>query len=89
VDIYGELGLGGFKFGATVGAGWGQAHAITVGEEAIFAGFVPPIFDDPGTPEDEYLEYAFAFSPYVYREHYTDGEGNDAAYYVLSFAVAR
>jgi hypothetical protein len=89
VDIYGELGLGGFKFGATAGIGWGHSHAVTVGEEAIFAGFVPPIFNNPMTPEDEYLEYAFAFSPYVYREHYETADGEDAAYYVLSFAVAR
>jgi hypothetical protein len=89
IDVYGELGLGGFKFGATAGAGWGHSHAVTVGEEAIFAGFVPPIFDNPATPEDEYLEYAFAFSPFVYREHYTDDAGNDAGYYVMSFAVAR
>ena len=89
IDVYGELGLGGFKFGATAGAGWGSSHAVTVGEEAIFSGSVPPIFDDPKTPEDEYLEYAFAFSPYVYRERYTDEAGNEAAYYVMSFAVAR
>jgi hypothetical protein len=37
----------------------------------------------------EYLEYAFAFSPYVYREHWTDADGNDGSYYVMSFAVAR
>jgi hypothetical protein len=89
IDIYGELGLGGFKFGATAGVGFGQSHAVSVGEEALFAGYVPPIFDDPKTPEDEYLEYAFAFAPFVYREHYTDVEGNDAGYYVMSFAVAR
>jgi hypothetical protein len=89
MEISGELGLGGFKFGTALGHGWGRSHSIKVGESALFGGTVPPIVDDPSTPEDEYLEYAFAFSPYVYREHWTDANGNDASYYVMSFAVAR
>ena len=89
IDISADLGLVAFKFGAGVGAGFGQSHAITVGQEAIFAGTAPPVPDDPNTPEDEYLENAYSFSPYVYREHYEDRNGNDAAYYVMSFAVAR
>ena len=41
------------------------------------------------TPEDEYLVHGFAMTPYVYREHYTDAEGNDAGYYVLSHMVSK
>ena len=87
LEIRGELGLGPFKFGAGLGGNWGEAHSIRVGEAGLFGGTVPPVPDDPDTPEDEYLEYAYSFAPYVYREHYTDADGDDAAYYVMSFAV--
>jgi hypothetical protein len=50
---------------------------------------VPPIPDDPDTSEDEYDEHRYSFSPYVYTEHYTDSEGQDAAYYVLNFTAGR
>lgn len=89
IDISGSLNVGPFKFGAGVGGGFGKAHSISVGEQALFGGTAPPIPDDPETPEDEYLNNAYSFSPYVYREHYEDRDGNDAAYYVMSFAVAK
>jgi hypothetical protein len=89
VDVTASLGVGPFKFGVGLGETWGQSQSVTVGSEMIFSGSVPPIPDDPSTPEDEYLSYAFGFSPYVYREHYRDRDGNDAAYYVTSYAVAR
>lgn len=89
IDVSANLGVGPFSFGAGIGGGFGQSHAISVGESAIFAGSAPPVLDDPQTPEDEYLENAYSFSPYVYREHYTDRNGADAAYYVMSFAVAQ
>lgn len=88
VDFSANLGVGPFKFGAGLGAGWGQGYSITVGESVFFSGSVPAIPDDPSTPEDEYLQHAYAFVPYVYREHYLDPEGNDAGYYVVSYAVA-
>lgn len=87
LEVSADLGVGPFKFGTGLGVGWGESHRVTVGEEAMFGGSVPPIPDNPDTPEDEYLERAFSFVPYVYREHYTDRDGNDAAYYVMSWAV--
>ncbi|MBC8066907.1 MAG: hypothetical protein IAG13_01120 [Deltaproteobacteria bacterium] len=82
-----SLGIGPVQFGAGLGANWGHAYELRIGEQATFGGAVPPIPDDPATPEDEYVEYAFSFSPYVYQEHYVDADGNDAAYYVMSYAV--
>ena len=87
LSVSSSVGVGGVKFGAELGAGWGKGYQIAVGQEALFGGAVPPMPDDPSTPEDEYASRAFSFSPYVYREHYTDAGGEDAAYYVLSFAV--
>ena len=78
------LGVGG-----SAGVTTGGLYSISVGEQALFGGTAPAVPDDPETPEDEYLNNAYSFSPYVYREHYEDREGNDAAYYVMSFAVAK
>jgi len=87
LDLEGAVNVGGFKLGGNAGVGWGQGYAVTVGTYAEFLGGVPPLPDDPATPEDEYATYAYSFTPLVYREHYTDGNGKDAAYYVLNFAV--
>ena len=91
LDASSEIPLigGGVKFGADLGVGWGKGYGVRVGEDAFFSGTLPAIPDNPDTPEDEYLEYAYTTLPYVYREHYTDAEGNDAAYYVVSYAVAQ
>ena len=45
--------------------------------------------DNPNTPEDEYLDHAYTTMPFVYREHYTNADGEDAAFYVVSYAVAQ
>ncbi|MBL4686901.1 MAG: hypothetical protein JKY37_20060 [Nannocystaceae bacterium] len=77
-----------FKFGASASFGAGVGKSLTVGSNASFIGYVPPILNDPATPlVDEYLEHGYGFSPYVYREHYLDSAGEDAAYYVMSYAV--
>ena len=88
IDVSGELGLGPFSFGLNVGASTGRAYSLRVGQEVIFGGTTPGIVDDPSTPEDEYLENAFSFAAYVYREHYADPDGEDRAYYVLDYMVA-
>jgi hypothetical protein len=82
-----KAGIGPFEFGAHLGVGWGQSYSVSVGQETLFGGSVPPIPNDPTTPEDEYAAYAYAFSPVVYRQRYTDAGGNEAGFYVLSFLV--
>ncbi len=89
LDIKAGLGVGPFQFGANVGVGTGESYSVTVGEQAVFSGSVPPIRDDPATPEDEYLTYGYAYSPYVYRATYTDAAGNPSGYYVVSYTVGR
>ena len=88
IDLTGHLGVGPFQFGAFLGSRWGKGYGVEVGELAFFAGSMPPIPDDPDTPEDEYLEFSYATLPFVYREHYQGAEGEDAGYYVVSYAVA-
>jgi hypothetical protein len=83
-----SAGFGVFGSGVDVDTNIGvtQGYSIRIGKEAIFAGDIPPIPDNPDTPEDEYLEHRFAFSPYVYREHYTDAGGEESGYYVVYYA---
>jgi hypothetical protein len=88
-SIGAELGLGPFSFGTDVGLGFGRSYSLAVGNEALFGGTVPALADDPATPEDEYLQNAYSFAAYVYREHYEGPEGDDRAYYVLDYAAVR
>ncbi len=91
LDLSSEIPLigGGVKFGADIGVGWGRGYSMRIGGGAYFWGAMPPLPDNPDTPEDEYLEHAFAMRPYLYRQHYADANGEDAAFYVLSYAVAQ
>ncbi len=89
LSVSSNIKVGGFKVGGSVGASIGSGYGITVGEYVQFGGGVPPIPDNPDTPEDEYEAYRFSFSPYVYRETYSDSEGNEAGYYVLNYTVGK
>jgi len=89
LSVSSNIKVGGFKVGGSVGASIGSGYGITVGEYVQFGGGVPPIPDNPDTPEDEYEAYRFSFSPYVYRETYSDSEGHDAGYYVLNYTVGQ
>jgi hypothetical protein len=87
LDIESAVSVGGFTLGGNAGGGVGQGYSVSVGSYAEFLGGVPPIPDDPATPEDEYSTYAYSFTPLVYRRHYQDANQKDAAYYVLDYAV--
>ena len=50
---------------------------------------MPPLGDNPDTPEDEYQYRRYSFAPMVHREHYTDAAGEDAGYYVVSYSVGQ
>lgn len=89
IGVSSSINAGGFKFGAEVGVGLGSGYAVTIGSSAFFSGSVPPMPDDPDTPEDEYQTYAFSFSPVVYREPYTTASGQEASYYVLNYIVGQ
>lgn len=70
-----------------VGVGVGHGYSISVGESAMFSGAVPPIRDDPNTPEDEFALYNYGFSPIVYRQRYVDYTGAETGYYVQTYTV--
>jgi hypothetical protein len=84
-----SFGIGGVEFDYEESAALETGYSISVGTETIFAGGVPPVPDDPETPEDEYEVHRYAFKPFVYKQHYTDAYGEDAAFYVMHFAVSR
>ncbi len=81
--------VSGVTVGTTGSAGWGQGYSLSVGETATFYGGIPPLYDDPSTPEDEFAENAYRLAPVIYTEHYTDATGSESTYYVYSYAVDR
>lgn len=90
VSVQGSVVIGGVLVGGSLGVGWGNSYSVTVGEAAEFSGEVPPMPDDPNTPEDEYEQHAFSYSPYVYKQTYTDPVTNEpSGFYVLDYAVSR
>jgi hypothetical protein len=89
IGMNATLGAAGLSSTLDLNTGFGTAYTIAVGKEALFAGNVPPLPDNADTPEDEYELNRYSFSPMVHREHYTDSAGEDAGYYVVSYAVGR
>ncbi len=90
LSLSGSLGALGVTFGASLGASWGQSYAVTIGSASEFSGDIPPIADDPNTPEDEYRTHGYSFAPYVYRETFTDPASQaQAGYYAIQYAVSR
>ena len=84
-----SAGLGAFGAEVDVEASIGvtQGYSIRVGKEAYFGGKVPPVPDNPDTPEDEYAIHRYSFSPHVYREHWTNAAGEDSGFYVIGYSV--
>jgi hypothetical protein len=78
-----SFGAGGVSVDAEVSVGVEQGYSLSVGASQLFAGSIPPVLDDHETPEDEFALHRFAFRPVVYRHHYVDRFGADAAFYVL------
>jgi hypothetical protein len=89
IDVSSSVEGFGLKIGGSLGVGFGEAYAVSVGEEAEFLGYMPPLPDDLSTPDDEYETYGYSMRPVVYRQTYTDANGNEAGYYVMSYAVGR
>src|SRR5262249_12664679 len=83
LSVNAMFSMPGFFVGAQVGYGWGNSYAVTIGKDVLFSGSVPPIPNNPNTPEDEYKLYGYTFRPWVYRQTYTDAHGNPAAYHVI------
>ncbi len=84
-----SFGAGVVSIDTDVSIGVTQGYSISVGNNQIFAGGIPPVPDNPQTPEDEFEVNRYRFMPAVFRQYYTDRHGDEAAYYVMNFAVAR
>ncbi|HEY3353032.1 MAG TPA: VCBS repeat-containing protein [Polyangia bacterium] len=87
--VNGSVRAFGASFSVDLHASWTQGYQVLVGKEVMFSGGIPPIPDDPGTPEDEFAIYKYTFGPIVYRHHYLDADGQDAAFYVLTYQVGK
>ena len=67
----------------------GNGYSLTMGNSTSFSGSVPPIRDNPATPEDEFAIHGYSFTPYVYRAHYVTKEEQDAGYFVVTYTVGK
>jgi len=83
-----SFGLFGAGIDASFSLGVGQGYSVSIGSESLFSGGVPPIPDDPNTPEDEFLLNRYAFTPNIHRQKYINHHDEEASYYVMSFAVS-
>ncbi len=79
--------VAGVSVGAGFTAGWGQGYSVSMGETALFMGGIPPFVDDPSTPADEYVDNFYRVAPVVYRQEYTDVEGNQSRFFVSTYVV--
>ncbi len=77
----------GVKVGGGYTEGWGSSYSLTIGENALFYGSIPPMPDNLATPEDEYAANAFRVTPWVYRESWEDADGNPLDYLVMTYSV--
>jgi len=82
-----SFGLFGGGIDASFNLGVGQGYSVNVGTESLFSGGVPPIPDDPRTPEDEFLLNRYSFTPNIHRQTYVNHHDEEASYYVMHFAV--
>lgn len=77
----------GVKVGGGYTEGWGSSYSLSIGQNALFYGSVPPMPDNLATPEDEYAANAFTVTPWVYRETWEDEDGNPLDYLVMTYSV--
>jgi hypothetical protein len=89
--VSGSVGVGSFGIGAGVSVNVGKSiddsSSISISEGTTFAGGIQPIRNDPNTAEDEFALHGYSFSPFVYRQRYTDANQKEFGFYVLMYAV--
>lgn len=81
--------VGGLSVGLNTSSTWGQGYSLRLGSSASFSGDIPPLYDNPATATDEYLDGFYRVAPVVYMQDYTDSNGNTSAFYVQTYAVDR
>ncbi|MEZ4447390.1 MAG: hypothetical protein R3B72_50405, partial [Polyangiaceae bacterium] len=84
-----SFGGGVVSVDASINIGVSQGYSLRIGRSNLFGGGIPPIADDPDTPEDEFEVHRYSFQPYVYRQHYVDKYGEPAAFYVMNYTAAK
>lgn len=89
LGVSASITVAGVKVGGGAEMGWGQGYSLSIGKSAVFAGSVKAVADDPSTPEDEYELYTYRFSPLVYRQWYENGDGDESAFYVMTYTAER
>ncbi len=91
IAVGGAVGLNAANVDVTFSGGgaWTTTYDIAVGPSTSFSGGVEPIRNNRDTPEDEFALNAYSFKPVVYRQHYTDANQKDSAFYVLVYSVGR
>lgn len=89
LGVSGSLGVAGFTFTGSVGFGFSSSYSLSVGQSAMFVSTIPPLPDDPSTPQDEYAENQYTFTPWLYRQRYLNPAGEEAGYYVLAHSAKR
>lgn len=87
--ISGSIGVFGVTASGAVDALFLKGYSVSVSQSSTFSGTVPPLRNDPTTPEDELKLHGYSFTPLLYRQHYKDGAGRDGAFMVLSYAVGK
>ncbi|MEM9696739.1 MAG: hypothetical protein AAGA56_29650, partial [Myxococcota bacterium] len=90
VGVEFDGGFAGVGTDATAGAEWfsSDGYTVSVGEGRSFRGSVPPIVDNPNTPEDEFARNQYRFTPYMYQHRYIDHHGQEAHFLVINYAVS-
>ncbi len=88
VSVRGQVKAGAVIAEGEVGASVKQGYTLTIGKETSFSGMVPPVRDDPRTPEDEHVLHSYSFSPVVYRERYTR-DGEEGGFFVVSYTTSK
>lgn len=76
---------GNANYGKTISDG----YHVDLAKSTTFSGSVPPLRDNPSTPEDEFAINSYSFTPVVYSEHYMTPQKKDATYWVVTYTVGR
>lgn len=79
-----SVGVFGVTASGNVDISSGKSYGVSLGETTSFGGSIPPLRNDPKTPEDELALYGYSFSPLVYRHHH-----GDSSFFVLTYAVGQ
>lgn len=77
----------GFQFGASAGVGNTEAYTVSADSLMLFSGRIPPLPDDPATPEDEFLAHRYGVTPWVYLRDLEAPSGESVSVFVVDYTV--